>query len=174
MAARKKAAMKPATKRSSDPVSMYLRERLRGLVGTEPGQMQNQEAAEKIGMAPSGLSQFLSGHTRTVRPYNYAAYARFLGFKGSDETASQSLVRDAGEWYRSLIGGKMPLLDEPAVRAAIELVASSKGISPKVVESLLVPFSNSTFLGRDTGFWVQILTMELRYCPVRPAASNGS
>ena len=43
----------------------------------------------------------------------------------------------------------MPLLDEPAVRAAIELVASSKGISPKVVESLLVPFSNSTFLGAD-------------------------
>ena len=68
----------------------------------------------------------------------------------------------------------MPLLDEPAVRAAIELVASSKGISPKVVESLLVPFSNSTFLGRDTGFWVQTLTTELRYCPARPVASNGT
>lgn len=174
MSARKAASMKPATKRGADPVSMYLRERLKGLVGTEPGQMQNQVAAEKIGIAASGLSQFISGHTRTVRPDNYAAYAKFLGFKGSDETASQSLVRDAGEWYRSLVGGKMPLLDEPAVRAAIELVSSSQGISPKVVESLLVPFSNSTFLGRDTSFWVQILTMELRYCPSQSVASNGS
>lgn len=57
----------------------------------------------------------------------------------------------------------MPLLDEPAVRKAVALVAESQRVSPKALESILRAFGDFSFLGRDTAYWTWRLLQELRY-----------
>jgi transcriptional regulator with XRE-family HTH domain len=170
-AASKTGPMKLPPKKGPDPVALYVRHRLDGLIGDEPGQMQQQDAAARIGVSPSALSQMRNG-VHGINRRRYAAFARLLKIRGSDEAAAESLVNDAGEWYRSLVSGKMPLLEEPAVRAAVDLVARSEGISPKVVESLLSAFGNSRFRGRDTSFWLRTLSEELRFDASMDQASN--
>ncbi len=105
----------------------------------------------------------MSGVTKSVRPDKYAAYAKLLKIRGYPDRAAECLVRDAWEWYGSLVDGSLPILNEVAVQEAVALVAQSDRVSPKVVEGLLSRFGNSAFLGRDRAFWVRMLSEELRF-----------
>jgi hypothetical protein len=150
-------------KKGLNPVAAYLRFRLERLIGKESGQITQKEAARRLAMPQSGLNQFMSGLTKSVKPEKLSAFAKLLGIRGNPERAAECLVRDAGEWYGSLVEGTLPILEEDAVKQAIALVAQSERVSPKVLEGLLARFGNSAFLGRDRPFWVRTLSEELRY-----------
>lgn len=145
-----------------DPVEVYLREKLRRLVGPELGQLLNKDAAKRVGLSAGGLSDFINGKNG-LRRTRHGAFAKLLRIPGSLEDAAERLVKDATEWYGRTMGGRMPLLDEPEVRKAIEVVAELQKVSPLVVESVLMAYSDSRFLGRDAAHWIRILAEEFQY-----------
>lgn len=137
-----------------DPgVTEYVRWRVEQI---KAGGVKGNALAARVGLSPATISQLASD--QGVGSRSIGKWAKALGFPDIP-----SLRRTAYEWYNEQMAEASALLDEPAVVAAIDLVATDANVNKEHVAAILTAFSHPRFRGRPLLFWASLLAIELTF-----------
>lgn len=118
---------------------------------------EQQEMAHRHGIAPSGISQVMSGKLG-VGPKLAAKYARAFGFKDV-----RTFTQAAYDWW--LTSGKAAddlIESRPQVASAVDTVVKMNQATASEVKTILLAYTHDRFRDRDEAWWLSTLLTEIK------------